>query len=106
MGDFRINIHDRISLQQDPIAEVALSNIADYGRFENTAGVSVLWDLNKVRRLSVTTITTSFRPTDHFDYLDHNSEILSGSLCFAAELDDQRRSRRSATSLPTTTRMF
>src|SRR5437016_5931149 len=48
VGDFRINIHDRPSLQQDPIAELALSNVVDYGRFENTAGVSVLWDLNKV----------------------------------------------------------
>src|SRR5438128_8098521 len=38
VGDFRINIHDRMSLQQDPIAEPDLSNVADYGRFENTAG--------------------------------------------------------------------
>ena len=48
VGDFRINIHDRMQLQQDPIAEGALSNVANYGRFENTAGVSVLWDLNKI----------------------------------------------------------
>ena len=45
--DFRINIHDRFSLEQDPVSEIQLSNVADYGRFENTAGVSVLWDLNK-----------------------------------------------------------
>src|ERR1700676_1842514 len=44
VGDFRINIHERPSLQQDPIAELGLSNVIDYGRFENTAGVSVLWD--------------------------------------------------------------
>ncbi len=45
--DFRINLHDRFSLQQDPTDEIQLSNVADYGRFENTVGVSVLWDLNK-----------------------------------------------------------
>jgi hypothetical protein len=28
VGDFRINIHDRFSLEQDPVAEVALSNVA------------------------------------------------------------------------------
>ena len=48
VGDFRINIHDRMSLQQDPISELALSNVTDYGRFENYAGLSILWDLNKV----------------------------------------------------------
>ncbi|MEY2493389.1 MAG: hypothetical protein QOH24_2340, partial [Verrucomicrobiota bacterium] len=47
VNDFRINIHDRFSLEQDPVAEVALSNVADYGRFQNTAGISVLWDLNQ-----------------------------------------------------------
>ncbi len=34
--DFRINMHDRFSLQQDPVAELQLSNVVDYGRFENT----------------------------------------------------------------------
>ena len=35
--DFRINIHDRFLLQQDPTTQIQLSNVADYGRFENTA---------------------------------------------------------------------
>jgi hypothetical protein len=39
VGDFRINLHDRFSLQQDPTDEIQLSNVVDYGRFENTAGV-------------------------------------------------------------------
>src|SRR5450755_4376841 len=42
VGDFRINLHDRFSLEQDPVAEATLSNVADYGRFQNTAGLSVL----------------------------------------------------------------
>src|SRR6266403_424553 len=82
VGDFRINIHDRPSLQQDPIAEGALSNVVDYGRFENTAGVSVLWDLNKA------VLTLGY---DHYlyvstnsdlDYLNRNAEVLVGSLAF------------------------
>ncbi|MEJ7703260.1 MAG: hypothetical protein WKF47_06220 [Geodermatophilaceae bacterium] len=63
VSDFRINFHDRFSLEQDPIDEAALSNVADYGRFQNTAGVSVLWDLNKavadVRLRSYTFIATN-----------------------------------------------
>jgi hypothetical protein len=82
VGDFRINFHDRFSLEQDPVAEVSLSNVADYGRFQNTAGVSVLWDLNK----AVVTLGydhyTFISTTDVFDYLDRNAEIFSGSIGF------------------------
>jgi hypothetical protein len=82
VGDFRINLHDRFSVQQDPIAEIALSNVADYGRFENTGGVSVLWDLNQ----AVVTLGydhyTYISLVDQFEYLDRNADILSGSIGF------------------------
>lgn len=82
VGDFRINIHDRFSLEQDPVAEIGLSNVADYGRFQNTAGISVLWDLNA----AVVTLGYdhyNFVSTDDvFDYLDRNADILYGSIAF------------------------
>ena len=80
IGDFRINFHERPSLQQDPIAELALSNVVDYGRFENTVGVSVLWDLNK----AVVTLGydhyTYISTTSTFNYLDRNAEEFSGNV--------------------------
>ena len=82
VGDFRINFHDRFSLEQDPIAEVALSNVADYGRFQNLIGVSVLWDLNQ----AVVTLGydhyTFIATNDDFEYLDRNADIFSGSIGF------------------------
>ena len=82
VGDFRINIHDRFSVQQDPISEIALSNVADYGRFENTAGISVLWDLNQ----AVVTLGYDhynfIALNDDFEYLDRAAEIFSGSVGF------------------------
>src|SRR6267378_513898 len=83
INDFRINIHDRPSLQQDPIAEAALSNVVDYGRFENTAGVSVLWDLNKAVLTLGYDHFTYVSTTSAFDYLDRNAEELSFSAYFA-----------------------
>ena len=80
IGDFRVNLHDRMQLQQDPIQEGALSNVADYGRFENTAGVSVLWDLNKILVQLGYDHYNFVSTTNTFDYLDRNSEILSGSI--------------------------
>ena len=82
VGDFRINIHDRMSLQQDPIAEGALSNVADYGRFENTAGISVLWDLNQALVVVGYDHYNFVSTTNQFDYLDRNAEIVYGSVDF------------------------
>jgi hypothetical protein len=82
VGDFRINIHDKFQLQQDPVQEGALSNVTTYGRFENTAGVSVLWDLNKLL-VEVGYDHYNFVATDSlFEYLDRNSEIVGGSVAF------------------------
>ena len=80
VGDFRINIHDRPSLQQDPIAEAVLSNVVDYGRFQNTGGVSVLWDLNKIVLTLGYDHYTYISTTSDFDYLNRNAEELSGTV--------------------------
>ena len=82
VGDFRINFHDRMSLEQDPVSEIALSNVVDYGRFQNTAGVSVLWDLNKAVATFGYDHYNYVSTTSAFDYLNRNAEELSGSLYF------------------------
>ena len=76
VGDFRINFHDRMSLQEDPVSEIALSNVADYGRFENTVGVSVLWDLNKAVATLGYDHYNYVATNSDFDYLDRNAEEL------------------------------
>ena len=82
VGDFRINLHDKFELQQDPIEEGALSNVTNYGRFENTAGVSVLWDLNKVLLQAGYDHYNFIATNSDFDYLNRNSEIVYGSAAF------------------------
>jgi putative beta-barrel porin BBP2 len=84
VGDFRINFHDRMSLEQDPVSEIALSNVVDYGRFQNTAGVSVLWDLNKAVATFGYDHYNYVSTTSAFDYLNRNAEELSGSLYVTA----------------------
>ena len=79
VGDFRINIHDRFSLQQDPIAQIGLSNVSDYGRFENYAGVNVLWDLNKAVATLGYDHYNYISTTNQFKYLDRNAEEVSGT---------------------------
>ena len=83
VGDFRINFHDRFSLEQDPIGEPGLSNVADYGRFQNTAGVSVLWDLNKAVATFGYDHYTFIATNDDFEYLDRNADAFMASLSVA-----------------------
>ncbi|HET9418231.1 MAG TPA: outer membrane beta-barrel protein [Chthoniobacterales bacterium] len=80
VGDFRINVHDRMQLQQDPIQQPALSNVTDYGRFENTVGVGALWDLNKALLTLGYDHYTYVSTTSDFDYLNRNAEELSAAI--------------------------
>ena len=64
LGDFKIDLHDQFSLQEDPVGQGALSNVSKFGRFINTAGLGVLWDLNDV------VLSAGF---------DHTSFIVTGS---------------------------
>ena len=84
VSDFRINFHDRFSLEQDPIAEAQISNVVDYGRFENTAGVSILWDLNKAVATLGYDHYNYISTTSQFDYLNRNADSITGSLSIAA----------------------
>ena len=62
---FRINFHDSFALLQDPVDQPDLSNVTDFGRFTNTAGVTVVTDLNTV------VLTVGY---DHFNYISLNSD--------------------------------
>jgi hypothetical protein len=48
VGDFRIEFHDQFSIQNETLDQGSLSGVAKLPRFTNTAGVSILWDLNEV----------------------------------------------------------
>ena len=82
VSDFRINIHDRFSLEQDPVAEATLSNVADYGRFQNAAGISVLWDLNAAVATVGYDHYNFVSTSDEFEYLDRAAEIVNASIAF------------------------
>jgi len=45
-GDFRIDVYDRFSLKNETNDQASLAGISSLPRFENTAGVSITWDLN------------------------------------------------------------
>jgi len=83
VGDFWINFHDRFSITEDAYQDPTVAGTGDFARFENSLGVSALWDLNKV------ILRSSY---DHVTYVslganqgqpDGQSEVLSVSAGYA-----------------------
>lgn len=75
VGDFLINLHDRVSLVQDPASEAGVADTGRYGYFQNVLGFLTTWDLRDVM-LSLGYDHLTYISTDNiYDYTDHSSEI-------------------------------
>jgi hypothetical protein len=80
--DFAINFHDRFDYTSDVSADPTISGTGSLNRFENTAGVRVLWDLNKAI-VSLGYDHHILRATEsQFSYLDRSAELFSGGAGF------------------------
>jgi hypothetical protein len=82
VGDFRFTIFDQLSIQQNPVTEINLSNVASFERLQNAAGLSVTWDLNKVILFGAYTHYNFYSLNSQFDYLNQTEEqiLLSSAL--------------------------
>ena len=47
-GDFWFNFHDRFSISENSAQDPTVAGVADYSQLQNAAGLSTLWDLNKL----------------------------------------------------------
>jgi hypothetical protein len=86
VGDFRIKLHDKVSYEQtltfnQQVADQPRSfNFTDVGRFDrfnNFAGLSVDWDLNKVIISASYDHENFISTTEQFKYLDRASEWIT-----------------------------
>ena len=77
---YRINFHDSFAILQDPVDNAALSGVTDFGRFVNTAGVTVVGDYNTVVATVGYDHTNYVALNDTYDYLDRNAESVLGSV--------------------------
>jgi len=70
VGDFKINLHDEFSYQQDPSTVGSISNVVNFNRFQNIAGVGVIWDLNKL------VLTFNY---DHITFISDSLQSVDGT---------------------------
>ncbi len=79
---FRINFHDRFEIRQDPLDAPTLSNIFTFGRFLNTAGVTVVGDFNTLVATVGYDHFNYISLTRRFNYLDRADEQFNASLVY------------------------
>lgn len=77
VGAVKITVRDRFSYQEEPYDVAPLSNVANYRRYENQAGIDVDWPINQMVSLGVgydhANLWTS---GSNFSSQDHSIETL------------------------------
>ena len=74
--DVTINLHEWISYVQDSAQNATLANTANYGTFQNTAGLAGTWELNEVNLSLGYDHQNVLATSSQFDYINHASEML------------------------------
>jgi hypothetical protein len=76
-GDFLINLHTHFVYSAEQYQNVDVSGASSYTYFEDLTGLSVLWDLNKLKITFTYDHDIYLSDTPGFSYSDRNSELFS-----------------------------
>jgi hypothetical protein len=78
-GILKVTVHDRFAILQNPIDEPTLSNTARFDRFQNSAGLTALFDFNDLKIVLGYDHFTYHTFSGEFDFLDRREEQVYGS---------------------------
>ena len=73
-GVLKLTFHDRFAILQNPIDEPTLSNTARFDRFQNSAGLTALFDFNDLKIVLGYDHFNYHTFSDDFDFLDRREE--------------------------------
>jgi hypothetical protein len=82
VGDFKINLHDAFSYQDNPVQVGQLSNVPQFSRFTNDAGIKVDWDLGDIVTSLAYDHTNFWVFTPAYEYLNYQSDSVSPQLTY------------------------
>ena len=72
--DVTLNLHDWFSYSQDSAQSSAVANTANFGTFQNTAGLSATWDLNQVTLSAGYDHQNVLSTSGNFNNINHSAE--------------------------------
>ena len=82
IGDVAINLHDRFHYTQDVSADPTVSGTGSLSRFENTAGITATWDLNKAVLTLGYDHNVLVATEKRYEYLTHSAELFTATAAF------------------------
>jgi hypothetical protein len=82
IGDFKINLHDQLYFQDNPIQVGDLSSTSQFPLLINTAGIKVDWDLGDLILSLGYDHSDSFVFSSAFDYLNDHVDALTPQLTY------------------------
>ncbi len=77
IGDFKVNFHEAVSYQDDPIQVGQLSNTAQFSQITNDVGLEVDWDLGDVIATLGYDHNSFWVTQSQYQYLDYQSDVIS-----------------------------
>lgn len=76
-GDFLINLHTSFAYSEQQYQSVDVSSNGNFVYFDDLTGISVTWDLDKLKLILDYDHEIYESPTPGFSYLNRNSELVS-----------------------------
>lgn len=73
--DVTLNLHDWFNYTQDSSQTATVANTANYGTFQNTAGLSAMWDLNQVSLSAGYDHQNVLSTSGEFNNINHSAEM-------------------------------
>lgn len=73
--DVTLNLHDWLRYMQDASQNATVANTANYGTFNNTAGLSATWDLNQVSLSAGYDHQNVLSTSSQFNNINHSAEM-------------------------------
>ena len=83
VGDFWINLHDRVSITENAYQDPSVAGTGAYSQLQNSLGVTTVWDLNKVLLQFDYNHVNQVTLTGNQGQSDGQSEVLSASAGYA-----------------------
>lgn len=73
--DVTLNLHDWFNYTQDSSQNATVANTANYGTFQNTAGLAATWDLNQVTLSAGYDHQNVLSTSGEFNNINHSAEM-------------------------------
>jgi hypothetical protein len=80
--DFHFDLHDQLSLTENPVAQGTISGVGYYNELANVLGLSADWDLNDLVLSAGFDHQNAISTTSYYSYLDRRTESFFARAAF------------------------